>query len=92
MAFSYSDENFTVVGNLCFTHIVFKTAGDHTIKIPPALADRILYMPYYVPYYNFQEDGSAGVSFANYENGTFTLNARYTNSYMSFFFPIDSNK
>lgn len=22
MAFSYSDENFTVVGNLCFVHII----------------------------------------------------------------------
>lgn len=92
MAFSYSDKNFTVVGNLCFMHIVFKTAGEHIIKIPPALVDRILFIPYYVPYYNYQKDGSAGVSFANYKDGTITFNAKYTDSYMNFSFPINSNK
>lgn len=92
MAFSYSDENFTVVGNLCFAHIVFKTTGVHTIKIPPALADRILFIPYYAPYYNYQKDGSAGVSFASIEDSTITLNAKYTDSYMNFSFPINANK
>lgn len=42
MAFSYSDENFTVVGNLCFVHIKTTTTGKKSINIPPALADRML--------------------------------------------------
>ena len=92
MAFSYSDENFTVIGNLCFVHAVFNTVGKHTIKIPPALFDRVLFIPYYVPYYNYQKDGSARVLFAEVKDSTITLTAQYTDSYMNFSFPINANK
>ena len=44
--FSYNDENFTVIGNVLFCHIkVVKntSAGNEIIKIPPAIADRLLH-------------------------------------------------
>ena len=41
MAFSYSDKNFTVIGNLCFVHILLD--GTKTVfDIPPAISDRML--------------------------------------------------
>lgn len=42
MAFSYSDKNFTVVGNLCFVHIYTDKTGYSKISIPPALKSRML--------------------------------------------------
>lgn len=41
MAFSYSDKNFTVIGNLCFVHIDVKNKNA-TYYIPDAIADRML--------------------------------------------------
>lgn len=41
MAFSYSDENFTVIGNLCFGHISVSDKNAQ-YEIPPAIADRML--------------------------------------------------
>lgn len=34
MAFSYSDKNFTVIGNLCFVHILLDGTKKH-FDIPP---------------------------------------------------------
>ena len=42
MAFSYSDKNFTVIGNLCFVHIILD-GTQTTYDIPPAIVDRMLY-------------------------------------------------
>ena len=44
--FSYSDENFTVIGNVLFIHIRFDkngNDGDRLCEIPPAIFDRLLF-------------------------------------------------
>lgn len=43
--FSYNDENFTVIGNLLFVHILDSKAhkaGEAVIEIPPAIISRML--------------------------------------------------
>lgn len=43
--FSYSDENFTVIGNLLFVHIPESKArevGEPTVEIPPAIFSRMI--------------------------------------------------
>ena len=43
--FSYNDENFTVIGNLLFVHILDSKAhkaGEPIIEIPPAIFSRML--------------------------------------------------
>lgn len=63
MAFSYSDKNFTVIGNLCFVHIILE-GNERMIDIPPAIADRMLY-PQIIctyPYLSSKEASGAGVS------------------------------
>ena len=57
MAFSYSDENFTVVGNLCFVQIDVKNKNA-TYYIPDAIADRMLIKRFVCPYVAFSEDSS----------------------------------
>lgn len=97
MAFSYSDKNFTVVGNLCFVHIQL----DGTTKsfdIPPAICDRMLFdVVCAYPYYAQNKVRGAGggsmpnISFALIKNGKIKCLDVGT-GYLSFFFPIDSNK
>lgn len=44
--FSYSDENFTVIGNVLFCHIKIKKAVMQTepiVEIPPEIYDRMLF-------------------------------------------------
>ena len=44
--FSYSDENFTVVGNVLFCHIEIKKAvlkKSPIVEIPPAIRDHMLF-------------------------------------------------
>ena len=44
--FSYSDENFTVIGNVLFCHIKIKKAVLKTepiVEIPPEIYDRMLF-------------------------------------------------
>ena len=42
MAFSYSDKDFTVIGNLCFVHILLN--GKQVFyDIPRAIRDRMLF-------------------------------------------------
>lgn len=44
--FSYSDENFTLIGNVLFCHIKIKKRalkGEPIIEIPPAIFDRMLF-------------------------------------------------
>lgn len=89
MAFSYSDKNFTVVGNLCFVHIILD-GTERMIDIPPAIVERILHSNDIVctyPYFN--ED--MGIGYAGINNGKITLN-QTGQGYLSFYFPIDSNK
>lgn len=45
-SFSYSDENFTVIGNVLFCHIKIKKAilkNRPIVEIPPAIHDRMLF-------------------------------------------------
>ena len=97
MAFSYSDENFTVIGNLCFVHIIL----DGTTKIyniPPAISDRMLSdgIGCVYPYSPVNNTGgftpaTSDISFAVIVNGKIFCRDK-GKGYLSFFFPIDSNK
>lgn len=98
MAFSYSDENFTVVGNLCFVHILLdgtKTSFD----IPPAIVDRMLNHIIVSNYAYFAKNKASGgihdlsknIGFAVISSGEIICSDA-GKGYLSFFFPIDSNK
>ena len=103
MAFSYSDENFTVIGNLCFVHIILDgTKG--TYEIPPAILDRMSHtqVVFTYPYLSSREArGSAfgrltnnstrGIGYAIITNSKISL-SDVGEGYLFFFFPIDSNK
>lgn len=44
--FSYNDENFTVINNLLFCHILINedvSSGRNIIEVPSAIANRLLY-------------------------------------------------
>ena len=102
MAFSYSDNNFTVIGNLCFVHIVLD--GIETIfDIPPAISDRILFedivcdYTYYTSISSGSGHGHAtpNTGFAKIRDGKIIcsdVGDGFLYGYLSFFFPIDSNK
>ena len=91
MAFSYSDENFTVIGNLCFVHIDFdnKTLFD----IPPAICDRMLVneIIYPCPVYDGSPD-KVDIGLAVISNNKISLYGKYNKGYLMCYFPIDSNK
>lgn len=104
MAFSYSDKNFTVIGNLCFVHILLD--GTKTIfDIPPAISDRILfgYIACDYTYYTRNTTNSSraladltpNTGFAKVKYGKITCSKAsdgFLYGYLSFYFPIDSNK
>ena len=101
MAFSYSDENFTVVGNLCFVHIPLD--GIETIfDIPPAISDRILFEDIVCDYTYYTSSRAGGhgqatpnTGFAKIRDGKIIcsdVGDGFLYGYLSFFFPIDSNK
>ena len=94
MAFSYSDENFTVIGNLCFVHFYVKTPYT---DIPPAIADRMLLDDFHCTY--TQDNKSQGTRLqdssltilndAHFKSGKINCTGR---GYLYCYFPIDSNK
>ena len=90
MAFSYSDENFTVVGNLCFVHIILDGKA-RIIDIPPAIVDRILYSGIVCNYPYLSSTSTKGIGYAFINNSKISL-SDLGEGYLSFFFPIDSNK
>ena len=97
MAFSYSDNNFTVIGNLCFVHIVLD-GTERMIDIPPAIAERILYsgIVCIYPYRSSREARGAGantedIGYALIKNNKISLTGSGT-GYLCSYFPIDSNK
>lgn len=101
MAFSYSDKNFTVIGNLCFVHIPLD--GTKTIfDIPPAICDRILFDDIYSDYTYYTENSSTGHNHATPNTGFAKIRDEkiicsdagdnFLFGYLSFYFPIDSNK
>ena len=95
MAFSYSDKNFTVVGNLCFVHI-FVSDKNAQYEIPPAIADRMLVKNISCMFYSHGEDVLSGnLALAFISNDKICIDTAYDdykNGYVNFSFPIDSNK
>lgn len=98
MAFSYSDKNFTVIGNLCFVHIVVQ-GTNATYAIPPAIRDRMLFDKFGFTYYSYNLNSRAvstnfadniGVAFIY--SGNIRCTGLFENGYLNFSFPIDSNK
>ena len=95
MAFSYSDKNFTVIGNLCFVHIPLD--GTETLfDIPPAISDRMLYSKIFCSYpYSSSKEARGtlmfSVGYAVISNSKIFCSDEGV-GYLSFFFPIDSNK
>ena len=97
MAFSYSDKNFTVVGNLCFVHIILD--GTETLfDIPPAISDRMLINKFECIYLysagTKDIDSRAvtpGVGFAEIVKGKISCPDKGV-GYLYCYFPIDSNK
>lgn len=93
MAFSYSDKNFTVVGNLCFVHISVEKKGGHSYNIPPAIVKRML-----TKNVTFNYSGhSVGLtdyatSYGVITEGKIGITSPKDIAYIDFFFPIDSNK
>lgn len=96
MAFSYSDKNFTVIGNLCFVHILLD-GQKNMFDIPPAIADRILtgvyvYLYPYMPKNKASGGGTTSdIGLALISSNKIICN-KVGNGYLSFYFPIDSNK
>lgn len=95
MAFSYSDKNFTVIGNLCFVHI-FVSDKNAQYEIPPAIADRMLVKNITCIYYSYAETPKRGnFGLATISNAKIRFETIYDdlhNGYVNFSFPIDSNK
>lgn len=90
MAFSYSDKNFTVIGNLCFVHIDIKNKNA-IYYIPDAIADRMLIKKLYYQYLTYDDKGSdIGVAFIH--SGVIECNSNCNYGYLMVCFPIDSNK
>jgi hypothetical protein len=90
--FSYSDENFTVIGNVLFVHLKYDgkaDAGTRLCEIPQAIFDRLLFYSNTATtcYYDF---GSSGGNFSlmttKYENKFYFINkealASYKNRYI----------
>lgn len=97
MAFSYSDKNFTVVGNLCFVHIVLDGTKT-TFNIPPAISERMLFHNIICSYSYYTKNKARGEGIPNANIGTALISpgtiycSEAGTGYLSFYFPIDSNK
>ena len=92
MAFSYSDNNFTVIGNLCFVHI-FVSEKNAQYDIPPAIADRMLVNNLAYPY--LAHDGDIiefDIGLAVISNNKISFYSEYNKGYFICLFTIDSNK
>ena len=90
MAFSYSDKNFTVIGNLCFVHIFVK-GTDVNYAIPPAIRDRML-VDDFVCLFAANNFESADFGGAQFNNGNIHCISSQGSGYLFCYFPIDSNK
>lgn len=93
MAFSYSDKNFTVVGNLCFVHIILD-GTKNTYEIPPAIADRMLFnniLCFYLFLTKNKATVSRNIGYAHIISEEIILSDVGV-GYLYCYFPIDSNK
>ena len=97
MAFSYSDKNFTVIGNLCFVHI-FLDGTKTSFDIPPAIRDRMLFNTVMCTYPIFTKNRASGGGTVSRIIGYAVISSEEIicsdagTGYLSFYFPIDSNK
>ena len=97
MAFSYSDKNFTVIGNLCFVHIVVQ-GTNAAYTIPPAIRDRMLFNKFVCSYYSYNLNTRAAVNFADgigmasIFSGNIRCVGPSNSGYLNFCFHIDYNK
>lgn len=98
MAFSYSDKNFTVVGNLCFVHIILDDDTGKLIDIPPAIGERILCsnIVFAYPYFPSKQVRASvttenNIGYAIIKKSKISL-TNLGNGYLFGYFPIDSNK
>ena len=99
MAFSYSDKNFTVIGNLCFVHIHLDGTETH-FDIPPAISDRMLLDGIVCSYKYYTNNKARIVEVPDPEPITgFASISIYEivchgvgEGYLYLYFPIDSNK
>ena len=92
MPFSYSDKIFTVIGNLCFVHIVID-GTERLFDIPTAISDRMLVNKIFYPY--LSHDGTIDnfeIGLAIISNNKISLYGKYNKGYLMCYFPIDSNK
>lgn len=89
MAFSYSDKDFTVIGNLCFVHILLD-GTERMIDIPPAIVERILNSGFVCTYPYFSKE-ARGIGYAIINRSKISL-SEVGEGYLYFYFPIDSNK
>lgn len=102
MAFSYSDKNFTVIGNLCFVHILLDGTKNFFLDIPPAISDRMLIDKFYCIYSELDNATTygAGGGAPSVHSGYVAISSgkiffdknKFNNAYLNFYFPIDSNK
>lgn len=93
MAFSYSDKNFTVIGNLCFVHISVTKTGHSYLSIPPAIVERMSIKEFRFNYVSVATDGaSASGSTAIVKNGLVEYTNPKDTAYLFCYFHIDSNK
>lgn len=86
MAFSYSDKNFTVIGNLCFVHFYVET---QYTDIPPAIADRMLLDDFTCVYLGNSANNVIMPFSAHFKSGKIECD---NIGYLYCYFPIDSNK
>lgn len=97
MAFSYSDKNFTVIGNLCFVHIPLDGTKT-TFDIPPAIRERMLFNNIICDYVYYAENNVGGAGSLTPKTGFAAISDNQIiftgdgEGYLSFYFPIDSNK
>lgn len=92
MAFSYSDKNFTVIGNLCFVHILVKNKNER-YDIPPEIADRMLIKEFGSLYWSHSDSVDDGnIASAIVDSSGIHFISFYDYGYVTFHFPIDSNK
>lgn len=90
MAFFYSDKNFTVIGNLCFVHIIIDDDTGRIINIPPAIGERMLFSSI-VCTYPCVSTTTREIGYALINNREISL-SNLGKGYLYCYFPIDSNK
>lgn len=93
MAFSYSDKNFTIVGNLCFVHACITKTGYGFCNIPPAIVSRMMIDNFRCVFMANKADGTESANSSCFvHNGMIEYSNPKETAYLNFFFPIDSNK